>query len=93
MRIDSQLKQTIICTGAVGAFFGFLFAVASIAFYSEQGRAISLGYGPVHWTVYAGQAALAFSASVVGCILFFGLIPTALQHLFVYVAGLFIRRA
>jgi len=42
-----QLKQTIISTGAVGFFFGILLAIASAGFYSEQGRAIAGGYGPV----------------------------------------------
>lgn len=93
MRIDPQLKQTIISTGAVGSFVGVLFALASIAFYSEQGRAISLGYGPVHWTVYAGHAVVAFLASVVGCILVFGLLPAALQGSISYLARRFIRRA
>ena len=88
-----QLKQTIISTGAVGAFFGLLFALASAAFYSEQGRAIALGYGPVPWTTYAGHAAVAFIVSVAGCILVFGLLPMALQYVFAWLARLWTGRA
>ena len=88
-----QLRQTIISTGAVGAFFGLLFALASVAFYSEQGRAIALGYGPVPWTTYAEHAAAAFVISVIGCILVFGLLPMALQYVFAWLVRLWTGRA
>ncbi len=88
-----QLKQTIISTGAVGAFFGVLFAIASVGFYSEQGRAIAGGYGPVPWTTYAGHAAVAFVISIVGCIVLFGLLPMALQYAFAWLVRLWTGRA
>jgi hypothetical protein len=41
MRISTQLRQTLIGTTAVGAFFGVLCALGSFAFYSEYGPRIA----------------------------------------------------
>lgn len=81
-----QFKQTLISTGAVGAFFGLLFVAGSFLAYMDQGRAIALGDGPVHWTIYARDAAVLFIASVGFCTLTFGVFPRALQFAFTWLA-------
>lgn len=82
----TQFKQTLISTGAVGAFFGLLFIAGSFLAYMDQGRAIALGYGPVHWTIYARDAAVLFAASVGFCTLTFGVFPRVLQFAFARLA-------
>jgi len=46
MRIPAQLRQTLIGTGVVGAFFGLLCALGSFAFYSEYGSAHRIRASP-----------------------------------------------
>ncbi len=82
----TQFKQTLISTGTVGAFLGLLFVAGSFLAYMDQGRAISLGHGPVHWTIYARDAAVLFAASVGFCTLTFGVFPKALQFAFALLA-------
>lgn len=80
MVISKQLRQTIISTAAVGGCIGLVLLAVSISFYFNQGRNVALGYGRVHWIVYVGQGAFLFLASIVFCVLVFGLFPAAIQH-------------
>ena len=80
MATDKQLGQTIISTGVVGGCFGLVLLLVSISFYFNQGRHVAFGYGSVHWIVYLGQGAFLFLASIVFCVLVFGLFPAAIQY-------------
>lgn len=82
MRIDkAQLRQTIISTGTVGAVFGMVPVLAVLAFESEYGRHAAQARSLL---MQAFDLGLVMVASVVFCILCFGLLPMALQHGFVW---------
>jgi len=77
MRISTQLRQTLIGTTAVGAFFGVLCALGSFAFYSEYGPRIA---GAPHDTwANAVHAIGMFFWVTVGIIVAFGLLPSAVS--------------
>ena len=76
---SSQVRQTIISTGSVGAFFG---AVPTLAWLlsRSRGNAFPQGWNLV---VQAFDLLLFFCGSIAVCILIFGLLPMALQCMFV----------
>lgn len=77
----TQFRQTIISTGAVGAIFGIVPVLAVLAFRSEYSRL------PVPARSLLAQAfdlGLAFSGSIAFCIFFFGHLPMAVQHGFIW---------
>jgi|SRR6185312_537304 len=78
MRISTQLRQTLIGTGVVGAFFGLLVALGSFAFYSEYGPRIP---GAPHdaWA-NAFHACGTFFFVTVGVVVAFGLLPSAIPY-------------
>jgi len=77
MRISTQLRQTVIGTTAVGAFFGVLCALGSFAFYSEYGPRIA---GAPHdaWA-NTFHAIGTFFWVTVGIVVAFGLLPSAVS--------------
>ncbi|MFT3668780.1 MAG: hypothetical protein QM795_09425 [Pseudoxanthomonas sp.] len=82
MRIEKrQFLQTIISTGAVGAIFGLVPVLAILAFESEYGRHATPTRSLLMQALDLG---LVVVASVVFCILCFGLLPMALQQGFVW---------
>jgi len=78
MRIPRQVRQTLISTTVVGAFFGVLFALGSFAFYSEYGPRIA---GAPHdaWE-NTFHAIGTFFWVTVGIIVAFGLLPSAISY-------------
>ncbi|WP_162375217.1 hypothetical protein [Pseudoxanthomonas sangjuensis] len=76
-----QFRQTIISTGAVGAIFGIIPVLGILAWRSEYSRNPS---PPPSFLSQAFDLGLVFFASVAFCILFFGLLPMAVQHVFVW---------
>lgn len=77
MRISTQLRQTLISTTVVGAFFGVLCALGSFAFYSEYGPHIA---GAPHDTLAnAFHAIGTFFWVTVGIVVAFGLLPSAIS--------------
>ena len=78
MRIPIQLRQTLIGTSVVGAFFGLLVALGSFAFYSEYGPRIA---GAPHdvWA-NAFHACGIFFWVTVGIVVAFGLVPSAISY-------------
>jgi hypothetical protein len=78
-----QLRQTIISTGCVGAFFGLLPAFASLALRSERGHAETSSLFTVAAVLDFG---ITFAVSVVFCIVAFGLVPMTIQQGFVWLA-------
>ena len=82
MRIEKrQFRQTIISTGVVGALFGLVPVLAMLALESEHGRQAVPARSLL---IQALDLGLFVVASVVFCILCFGLLPMALQHGFVW---------
>jgi hypothetical protein len=77
MRISTQLRQTLISTTVVGAFFGVLCALGSFAFYSEYGPRIA---GAPHdaWA-NTFHAIGTFFWVTVGTVVAFGLLPSAVS--------------
>lgn len=86
-RIGVQLRQTIIGTGVVGACFGAA-AVLGLLLVApgSNARLIAQGIAPPHWTLMALQLAGLFLISVVGSIVFFGLLPAIIGRLIGYLA-------
>ena len=80
-----QFRQTIVSTGCVGALFGILPALASLAIRSER---VHAGPGPIFTVAAVTDFAAMFAGSVIFCIVVFGLVPMAVQHGFVW----FVRR-
>ena len=77
MRIPTQLRQTLIGTTVVGAFFGVLCALGSFAFYSEYGARI-VGAPQDAWanTLHAIET---FFWVTFGIVVAFGLLPSAIS--------------
>ncbi|TPG11357.1 hypothetical protein EAH88_02130 [Rhodanobacter glycinis] len=77
MRIPTQLRQTLIGTTVVGAFFGVLCALGSFAFYSEYGPRIA---GAPHdaWAKTFHAIGIFFWVTV-GIVGAFGLLPSAIS--------------
>ena len=86
----AQLRQTIISTGAVGAVFGILPVLGTLAWRSEYSRNPSPSPS---FLSLAFDLGLVFVASVAFCILFFGLLPMMVQHGFAWVARRWTGRA
>ncbi|MBX3712245.1 MAG: hypothetical protein KF800_09825 [Lysobacter sp.] len=86
----AQFRQTIISTGAVGAVFGILPVLGAFAWRSEYSR--NPGPPPSLFSL-AFDLGLVFIASVAFCILFFGLLPMAVQHCFVWAVRRWTGRA
>ncbi|SFL29419.1 hypothetical protein SAMN05192579_1262 [Rhodanobacter glycinis] len=77
MGISTQLRQTLVGTTVVGAFFGALCALGSFAFYSEYGPRIA---GAPHDTwANVFHAIGTFFWVTVGIIGAFGLLPSAVS--------------
>ena len=78
MRIPTQIRQTLISTTVVGAFFGVLCALGSFAFYSKYGPHIA---GAPH-DVWANtlHAIGTFFWVTVGIVVAFGLLPSAISY-------------
>lgn len=74
-----QLRQTIISTGSVGAFFG---AVPTLAWVSSRSWENAFPHG---WNlaVQAFELLVICCGSIAFCVLIFGLIPMFLQYVFV----------
>jgi hypothetical protein len=78
MRISTQLRQTLIGTMVVGAFFGVLCALGSFAFYSEYGPRIA---GAPHDALANTFHAIGtFFWITVGIVVAFGLLPSAISY-------------
>jgi len=90
-RVDkAQFRQTIVSTGAVGAVFGILPVLGALAWRSEYSRNSG---PPSSFLSQAFDLGLVFLASIAFCILFFGLLPMAVQHGFVWVVRRWTGRA
>ena len=77
----SQLKQTIISTGCIGAMFGALPLLGLIVFRSAHIHAMP----PFQPLIYqAIDLVLMFFGCVLFCIVVFGLLPMSLQYGFVW---------
>ena len=76
----AQFRQTIISTGAVGAVFGIVPVLALLAFRSDYSRIPGQSRSLLAMTFDLG---FMFFASIAFCIVFFGLLPMAVQHGFV----------
>jgi len=81
MRIPTQLRQTLIGTGVVGAFFGVLCALGSFAFYSEYGSRYGSRIAGAPYDVWANtfNAIGTFFWVTAGIVVAFGLLPTAIS--------------
>jgi hypothetical protein len=77
MGISTQLRQTLISTTVVGAFFGVLCALGSFAFYSEYGPRIA-GVPHDAWTSMLHAIGTFFWVTV-GIVIAFGLLPSAIS--------------
>ena len=85
----AQLRQTIISTGAIGALLGVLPVLASLAF-----RGYSRFPAPPRSLIsQIFDLGLVIVASVCFCIFFFGLLPMAFQHGFVWLVRRWTGRA
>jgi hypothetical protein len=85
-----QLRQTIISTGCVGALFGILPILGLLASRSE------LQHLPSHSRPLFAQAidlGLLFVGSVLFCIIVFGLLPMAVQYVFIWMVRRWSGRA
>ena len=78
MRISTQLRQTLIGTTVVGAFFGVLCALGSFAFYSEYGPRIA--GAPQDVWANSFRALGTFFWVTVGIVVAFGLLPSAISY-------------
>ncbi|MDE2235765.1 MAG: hypothetical protein KGK44_09480 [Gammaproteobacteria bacterium] len=76
MRISTQLRQTLISTGSVGAFFGLLCALGSFAFYSDYNQHIASA--PRNTWENLLNAFDTFLWITVGIVVAFGLLPSAI---------------
>jgi len=76
-----QFRQTIIGTGVVGAIFGILPVFGELALRSEHGRLPDTSRSLLLIGLDLGSL---FVASVGFCIVFFGLLPMAILHGFVW---------
>lgn len=74
-----QFRQTIISTGSVGALFGAAPTLAWVSF-RARGNAFPQGW---NLAVQMFDLLLIFCGSIAICIVIFGLLPMALQCLFV----------
>lgn len=82
MRVNRrQLRQTIISTGVVGAIFGLVPVLAIVAFESEYGRHAASARPLL---AQAFDLGLVLLGGIAFCIVFFGLVPMAIQHVFVW---------
>ena len=77
MRIPPQLRQTLIGTGVVGAFFGLLVALGSFAFYSEYGPRIAGAPQDIWANTF--HAVVTFFWVTVVIVVAFGLLPSAIS--------------
>lgn len=84
MRMDRQLQQTLVGTGAVSAVLGLLILLAGFAVSSDTGRAAASGPGSIHWTLVVRDAIAVMLACVGGCVVLFGLLPMALVRSFAW---------
>jgi hypothetical protein len=78
MRIPTQLRQTLIGTTVVGAFYGELCALGGFAFYSEYGPRIA-GVPHDAWTSMLHAIGTFFWVTV-GIVAAFGLLPSAISY-------------
>jgi hypothetical protein len=86
MRIDTQFKQTLIGTAAVGATFGLIFALVTLAFAATVGPRMARvpGHGLTLGDVPSILAA--FFVPVVLCIVVFAVLPWSIQQGLVWLA-------
>ena len=77
MRIPIQLRQTLIGTSVVGAFFGLLVALGSFAFYAEYG--LRIAGAPQDIWANTLHALGTFFWVTVGIVIAFGLLPSAIS--------------
>ncbi len=85
----AQLRQTIISTGTVGAVLGVLPVLAMLALRGHS----RFPAPPRSLISQAFDLGLVFVASVCFCIFFFGLLPMAFQHGFVWLVRRWTGRA
>jgi hypothetical protein len=86
MRIDVQLKQTIISTAAVGAAFGTVFALVTLAFAATVGPRMARVPGQgLDWSDVP-EVLGAFLVPVIFCVSVFGVFPWAIQQTIVWFA-------
>jgi len=86
----AQFRETIICTGAVGAMFGAFPAIAVLAFRFDHGH---IPGGSRSLFALAFDLGLIFFASIAFCVFFFGLLPMGIQQGFVWLVHRWTGRA
>ena len=86
----AQFRQTIISTGAVGAVFGIVPVLGLLAFRSDYSHIPGQSRPLFAMAIDLG---LMFFASIAFCILFFGLLPMAVQQGFVWLVRRWTGRA
>ena len=86
----AQFRQTIISTGVVGAVFGAVPVLVLLVSFFTHGRTPAPSRPLLAMSLDLG---LIFIGCMAFCILFFGLVPMAVQHAFVYVVRRWTGRA
>ncbi len=83
--IDTQLKQTVISTGAVGACFSAVAAIGLLLVTpGSNARLVAQGLEPHHWSDTAFKIAAVSLTLTLGSIVIFGLLPRAIGRLISY---------
>ena len=80
--ISRQLRQTVIATGMVGAFFGAIAVAALLAVGPvTSARLLAQGITPPHWSAVAFHLVVLFLSCTAGSIILFGLFPALIGRL------------
>ena len=86
MRIDTQFKQTLISTAAVGAAFGLVFALVTLSFAATVGPRMARTPGHGLDLADVPHILTAFFVPVIFSIVVFGLLPGSIQRGMVWLA-------
>ncbi len=83
--IGTQLRQTLISTGAVGACFSAVAAIGLLLVTpSSNARLVAQGLQPHNWSETGLKIAVVTLIITLGSIVVFGLLPTAIGKLIGY---------